>query len=90
MRSKIWSTAAVLGPPSVWLTANFCDIHDPIAQIFAGEDIDMDAFVRTLGPDRTKRAKNVAADPYAAAKFFDFMANTMLETLSKCACRSFK
>lgn len=81
LRSQIWSTSTVLGPPSLWITINPTDLHDPIAQIFAGEEIDMDKFMATLGPDKAKRAKNVADDPYAAAKFFHFMIATILETL---------
>lgn len=81
LRSQIWSTSTVLGPPSLWITINPSDLHDPIAQVFAGEDIDMDNFMATLGPDKAKRAKNVADDPYAAAKFFHFMISTILETL---------
>ena len=81
LRSQIWSTSTVLGPPSLWITINPSDLHDPIAQIFAGEEIDLDKFLATLGPDKARRAKNIADDPYAAAKFFHFMITTILETL---------
>ncbi|GJF00155.1 helitron helicase-like domain-containing protein [Phanerochaete sordida] len=89
-RSQIWSTCAVFGAPSAWITINFSDTHDPIAQIFAGENIDMDAFLRTLGPDRDQRGRNIAADPYAAAKFFHFMAKTVFETLFKIKVSQFQ
>ncbi|KAF9778455.1 hypothetical protein BJ322DRAFT_1114276 [Thelephora terrestris] len=81
LRSQIWSTSTILGPPSLWITINPSDLHDLITQVFAGEDIDMDKFMATLGPDKSKRAKNIADDPYAAAKFFHFMITTILETL---------
>jgi len=81
LRSEIWSTSAVLGPPSLWITINPSDLHDPIAQVFAGEEINMDEFMSRLGPDKDHRAKNIADDPYAAAKFFHFMIATILETL---------
>ncbi|EIM90060.1 uncharacterized protein STEHIDRAFT_52210 [Stereum hirsutum FP-91666 SS1] len=81
LRSQIWSTTVVKGPPTVWMTINPNDLHDPIAQIFAGEEIDMESFMTTLGPDKTKRAANIADDPYAAAKFFHFIIRTILETL---------
>ena len=42
LRSQIWSTAIRKGPPSIWITINPSDIHDPIAQVFAGEAIDLD------------------------------------------------
>jgi Helitron helicase-like domain at N-terminus len=81
LRSQIWSTTIKKGPPSLWITINPSDIHDPIAQIFAGEKIDMDSFISTLGPNKEQRARNIAGDPYAAAKFFHFMIRTILETL---------
>jgi len=81
LRSQIWSTAIYLNPPSLWVTINPCDLHDPIAQIFAGEEIDLDNFIATAGPCKDKRAQNIAADPYAAAKFFHFMIQTILCTL---------
>ena len=81
LRSEIWSTSAVLGPPSLWITINPSDLHDPIAQVFAGEEINMDEFLAHVGPDKDQRAKNIADDPYAAAKFFNFMITTILETL---------
>ena len=81
LRSEIWSTSTVFGPPSLWITINPSDLHDPIAQVFAGEEINMDEFMAHLGPNKDKRAKNIADDPYAAAKFFHFMIATILETL---------
>lgn len=80
-RSKLWSTTVLMNPPTLWLTFNPADIHDPIVQIFAGENINMDEFNRLLGPDRQRRARNVAQDHYATAKFFEFLINTILETL---------
>jgi hypothetical protein len=34
------------------------------AQIFAGEDIDMDSFMAATGPDANSRARNMANDPH--------------------------
>jgi Helitron helicase-like domain at N-terminus len=65
----------------LWITINPSDLHDPVAQVFAGETIDLNDFVQTLGPDKEKRACNIARDPYAAAKFFRFTVTTILETL---------
>ena len=47
-RSQIWGTCLWLRPPSLWMTI---DYEDPIAQIFAGENIDMDSFMNVMGPD---------------------------------------
>ena len=43
LQSQIWSTCIMKNPPSLWITINPSDLHDPIAQIFAGEDINLDA-----------------------------------------------
>lgn len=80
-RGQVWGTCLMLRGPSLWLTINPCDLHDPIMQLFAGEEIDMDQFNAKLGPDSSHRAANVAQDPYAAAKFFFFIINTVLSTL---------
>ena len=81
LRSQIWSTAIRKGPPSLWITINPSDLNDPIVQVFAGENIDLDQFVATQGPGKEQRAQNVAEDPFAAAKFFHFMINAILQHL---------
>ena len=81
LRSQIWSTCIMKNPPNLWLTINPTDLHDPIAQVFAGEDINLDLFLAKHGPDANQRARNVARDPYAAAKFFHFIICSIIETL---------
>ena len=54
LRSQIWSTSIIFGPPTLWITINPTDLHDPIAQVFAGEDIDLDHFSPEMGPDTQK------------------------------------
>jgi hypothetical protein len=78
------------GPPSVWITINLSDLHDPIVQVLSGEKVDLDNFLSTLGPDKNKRARNVAENPYAAAKFFHFVISTILETLFQIKTTNFK
>ncbi|KAG9318984.1 hypothetical protein JVU11DRAFT_1100 [Chiua virens] len=80
-QGQIWGTCLRLHGPSLWVTINPCDIHDPILQVFVGEEIDMDKFNNELGPDSLHRASNVARDPYAAAKYFFFIIHTILHTL---------
>jgi hypothetical protein len=79
LRSQIWATSIMLNLPSLWITINPSDLHDPIAQLFAGEEIDLDRFLemKAKGPDADQRAKNIASDPYAAAKFFHFLINRL-------------
>jgi hypothetical protein len=81
LRSQIMWTNVMKNPLNLWVTINPTDIHDPIAQIFCGENIDLDNFLATVGPDAEQRARNIALDPYAAAKFFHFLIQAILETL---------
>ena len=81
LHSQIWSMSIMLNPPSLWITVNPCDLHDPIAQVFAGEDINLDDLQEKLGPSKEKCAENMALNPYAAAKFFHFLIQTILITL---------
>lgn len=81
LRSKIWSTSIFLNPPSLWITINPCDLHDPIAQVFAVKEIELDAFLAAAGPSKHVRAQNISDDPYAAAKFFHFIIRVVLRTL---------
>lgn len=81
VRGKIWGTNLLHNPPSLWITINPADTQDPIAQVLAGAEIDLDNFCNAAGPDSVDRAVNMAADPYASAKFFHFMIETILEVL---------
>ena len=49
-QTQIWGSCLWLGPPSLWLTINPIDYEDPIAQIFTGGKINMDAFMDVMGP----------------------------------------
>ncbi len=51
--SKIWSQCIKFGPPSLWLTINPSDLHNPITQVFCREEINLDKFERTSGPNVT-------------------------------------
>lgn len=81
MRAQIWGLTTMKNPASVWITINPSDTNDHIAQVFAGEDINMTDFVNTAGPNSSQRAKNIASDPFAAAKFFHYIINAVLEEL---------
>ena len=81
IRSQIWSTTAMFGPPSLWITVNPLDTNDPIAQVFAGCDIDLDNFMNSDGPCQDTCAATIASDPYAASEFFHFIIQAVLEEL---------
>ncbi|KAK0183562.1 hypothetical protein F5146DRAFT_968740, partial [Armillaria mellea] len=81
LRSKIWSTTVVFNPPNLWITINPNDTHDPIAQVLAGEGIDLDNFMARCGPTASICAKTIANDPFASAKFFHMIVKIVLESL---------
>jgi Helitron helicase-like domain at N-terminus len=81
IRGQIKGMCVMKGPPSLWITINPSDTGDPIAQVFCGESIDLDSFVNTPGPNSEERSRNIAAGPYAAAKFFHFVILAILEEL---------
>ena len=53
--SQIWGGCLWMRSPSLWMTINPLDYEDPIAQIFAGEKIDMDSFFESMGPNPCQR-----------------------------------
>ena len=81
VRSKIWGTNLIFNPPMLWITINPADTQDPIAQVFAGAEIDLDKFCNLAGPNNSQRAANVAGDPYSSAKYFHFIVKCVLEIL---------
>ena len=81
LRSRVWSLTAHIGPPSLWITVNPSDTGDPIAQVLASVDIDLNRFVSGCGPDSTTRSNMIAGDPFAAAKYFHFIIDCVLEIL---------
>ncbi|KAF7301990.1 ATP-dependent DNA helicase [Mycena indigotica] len=42
IRSQIWGMSLKFNPPSIWMTINLADTSDPIAQVLAGVEIDLD------------------------------------------------
>ncbi|EAU83557.2 ATP-dependent DNA helicase PIF1 [Coprinopsis cinerea okayama7 len=81
IRGKVWGTNLIFNTPSLWITINPSDTHDPIAQVLFGESIDLNAFCNTAGPDKEQRARNVASDPFASAQFFHYIIPLVFETL---------
>lgn len=79
IRGQIRGMNMMKGPPSLWITINPSDVGDPIAQVLAGEQIDLDSFERTAGPNSEQRNSNIACDPFAAAKFFHFVIGAIIE-----------
>ncbi|KAF8339932.1 uncharacterized protein EI90DRAFT_2894260, partial [Cantharellus anzutake] len=90
IHSQVWSTTLNIkvpkttctnsNTPSIWLTVNPSDIHNPVAQVFVGKEIDLLALDKVLS-NAIDRERAIASNPYAAAKFFQFIIQTMLSTL---------
>jgi hypothetical protein len=80
-RSQIWGTSVILGNPSLFLTVNLSDQHDPIAQYLLGEDVDLDNFFNALGPNAEHRSREIIADPFTAAQYFHIVVSAILEHL---------
>ncbi|KAI0085328.1 hypothetical protein BDY19DRAFT_896828, partial [Irpex rosettiformis] len=81
IRPLIWSTSFAFGPANVWLTINPDDIHDPVAQYFVGNEVDMEAFACLTERTGNEWVKNMASDGYGAATYFDFIIHSVFETL---------
>ncbi|KAF7305862.1 ATP-dependent DNA helicase [Mycena chlorophos] len=81
IRAQVWGMTLRYNPPSIWATINLSDTGDPIAQVLAGVEIDLDRFVASAGPNSTSRSKTIAADPFAAAQFFHETVNVILQEL---------
>jgi hypothetical protein len=78
LRSMMWSMSYALNPPNVWITINPDDIDNPIVQLLTGADIDLDNFLSTDEPSKTERGARVAADPFAAAEYFNLIMNAIV------------
>lgn len=80
-RQEIWGISTICGNPFLFLTINPADQHDPIAMVLVGEDIDLDDFIPSMGPNATERSRLLAADPYASAEYFNLVIALVLEFL---------
>jgi len=81
MRSKVWSTILLFNPPSLWIMINPANTQDPIVQVIAGIDIDLDKFYKLSGPNSQQHASNITGDSFVAAKFFCFIIQIFLHTV---------
>ncbi|KAG2158960.1 uncharacterized protein EDB93DRAFT_1237748 [Suillus bovinus] len=68
IRALIWGMTLMKNPPSLWIMLNLIDMHNPIAQVFIGEEINLDAF-------------NHDMDPFGAAHFYYYIIQAILANL---------
>ncbi|THU87589.1 hypothetical protein K435DRAFT_583220, partial [Dendrothele bispora CBS 962.96] len=83
MREDMFSIVNCNGLPHIFLTLNPSDTNNPIAQVLAGCDIDLDQFFHNLAPgaENLERSTSIAQNPVAGAKFFDISVRNLLDIL---------
>lgn len=83
MQEEMFSIVHTHGLPHLFLTLNPSDTNNPIAQVLAGQDIDLDKLFDELSPgaEKLERGKTVAANPVAGVLFFNKTVNMLLDTL---------
>nr|GAT42479.1 predicted protein [Mycena chlorophos] len=81
IRAQIWGLTLRFNPPSLWMTINLSDTSDPIAQVLAGQAIDLDLFAAKMGPNSTSRTRTIAEDPFAASEYFHLVVRLVLEEM---------
>ena len=74
-RREIFGLMIKYGFPLLWITISPAPVHSPIFMLLAGEPIDID--ISNI-PSHTERAKLVANNPVAAAKYY----NTILDAFT--------
>jgi hypothetical protein len=73
MRNQIRSKIICDGLPHFFATVNPADAHNPIAQLQAGREVDLDSIFHALDTDDSEaktRARIIAENPVAGAEFF--------------------
>ncbi|KIK55894.1 hypothetical protein GYMLUDRAFT_123389, partial [Collybiopsis luxurians FD-317 M1] len=83
MREDMFSIVNGNGLPHIFLTLNPSDTNNPVAQVFAGRNIDLDKFFSELKPgaESLTRATCISQNPVAGAQFFHHSVTTLLEIL---------
>ncbi|THU84342.1 hypothetical protein K435DRAFT_611122, partial [Dendrothele bispora CBS 962.96] len=83
MREDMFSIVNCNGLPHIFLTLNPTDTNNPIAQVLAGRDIDLDKFFHELSPgsENLERSKIISQNPIAAAQFFHKSVTDLIEIL---------
>nr|GAT47507.1 ATP-dependent DNA helicase [Mycena chlorophos] len=83
MCQEMFSIVNCEGLPHVFFTLNPADVCNPVAQVLAGRDIDLNKIFDDLAPgaERTIRATTMAENPVASAKFFHLSVKCLLDIL---------
>ncbi|THU82711.1 hypothetical protein K435DRAFT_808074 [Dendrothele bispora CBS 962.96] len=80
---EMFSTVVTDGLPHIFLTLNPTDTNNPIAQVLAGRDLDLDKFFDDLKPgaENLEHSSSITLNPIAAAEFFHPSVKILLEIL---------
>jgi hypothetical protein len=84
MKQECHSKIACDGLPHFFATVNPADSHNPIAQVLAGRQIDLDKIFDSLddvAKEPSTRAKTLAENPVAGAQFFHLMVSKFFEII---------
>jgi hypothetical protein len=82
LQHEIKALMVELGLPTFFITINPADFHHPLVLHYAGKKINLDhPFESTNWLPKEERARLVAHDPVAAAKFFNTLVETWLHTI---------
>ncbi|KAJ7605144.1 hypothetical protein DFH06DRAFT_922560, partial [Mycena polygramma] len=84
MKQEMHGKVIVEGLPHFFATVNFADSHNPIAQVLAGRDVDLDKIFDALdgtNKEPSIRAKTLAENPVAGAEFFHLMMTKFLDII---------
>ncbi|XP_066919049.1 uncharacterized protein [Clytia hemisphaerica] len=75
-RREIFGLMVKFGTPPLWITISPAVVHSPIFLRFAGHNINLESLTLSDLPAAVDRAKIVAKDPVAAARFFNSMIDS--------------
>ncbi|KAJ7310997.1 hypothetical protein DFH08DRAFT_666077, partial [Mycena albidolilacea] len=84
MKQECKSKIICDGLPHVFATVNLADAHNPVAQVLAGRDINLDQIFDCLGradQEGGARAKALAENPVAGAEFFHLIITKFFEII---------
>ncbi|KAJ7027437.1 hypothetical protein C8F04DRAFT_875920, partial [Mycena alexandri] len=83
MKQQMHSKIGCDGLPHFFATVNTADSHNPIAQVLAGRDIDLDKIFDALDGSKEPSigAKTLAENPVAGAEFFHLMITKFFDVI---------
>ncbi|KAJ7092460.1 hypothetical protein B0H15DRAFT_763978, partial [Mycena belliarum] len=84
MKQEVKSKIICDGLPHFFGTVNPADSHNPIAQVLAGRDVDLNTIFDALDSNQKEggtRARIIAENPVAGAQFFHLMITKFLDII---------